>query len=65
MDLEPNSDIGGGPVMPAGLAIFVTLAALTLGLLLNGTGHSRNRAPTGSRMEANRRRRRRRAFCGH
>ncbi|CAN5180369.1 hypothetical protein BH18ACT5_BH18ACT5_15130 [soil metagenome] len=36
MDLEPNSDIGGGPVMPAGLAIFVTLTALTLGLLLNG-----------------------------
>jgi hypothetical protein len=36
MDLEPNSDIGGGPVMPAGVAIVVVLTALTLGLLLNG-----------------------------
>ncbi|MFN2486467.1 MAG: DUF459 domain-containing protein [Acidimicrobiia bacterium] len=36
MDLEPESGIGGGPVMPAGLAIFVTVAAMTIGLLLNG-----------------------------
>ncbi|MGI8516907.1 MAG: SGNH/GDSL hydrolase family protein [Acidimicrobiia bacterium] len=36
MDLEPESGIGSGPVMPAGLAIFVTVTAMTIGLLLNG-----------------------------
>ncbi|HJU50936.1 MAG TPA: DUF459 domain-containing protein [Acidimicrobiia bacterium] len=35
MDLEPDSWIGKGPVMPAGTAIFITVAALLLGLLLN------------------------------
>jgi hypothetical protein len=35
MDLEPDSWIGKGPVMPAGSAIFVTVAALLMGLLLN------------------------------
>ena len=36
MDIDPDSGIGSGPVMPAGLAIFVTLMALLLGLLFNG-----------------------------
>ncbi|MGH8925760.1 MAG: SGNH/GDSL hydrolase family protein [Acidimicrobiia bacterium] len=35
MDLEPDSWIGKGPVMPAGSAIFVTVVALFIGLLLN------------------------------
>lgn len=35
MDLEPDSWIGKGPVMPAGSAIFITVAALLMGLLLN------------------------------
>ena len=37
MDIEPDSGIGGGPVMPAGMAIFVALSAMMIGLLLNGT----------------------------
>ena len=35
MDLEPDSWIGKGPVMPAGSAIFITVTALFVGLLLN------------------------------
>ena len=35
MDLEPDSWIGKGPVMPAGSAIFITVTALLVGLLLN------------------------------
>ena len=35
MDLEPDSWMGKGPVMPAGSAIFITLMALLIGLLLN------------------------------
>lgn len=35
MDLEPDSWIGKGPVMPAGSAIFITVTALFVGLMLN------------------------------
>lgn len=35
MDLEPDSWMDKGPVMPAGSAIFITLVALSIGLLLN------------------------------
>ncbi len=35
MDLEPDS--GQAPVMPAGMAIFITIAAMAIGLILNAS----------------------------